>query len=129
MNRPSLNIAKTPHCYPIGEGCGGLPAWACNNDARKLLAAIRLERPMISLATYRDPPAEQRYAGRNAALLRRMFNTAFAVMLDDLSQQYVPVEPGRPQSAPYRAAHDGLINWHRVNNADALIRRVLGDDA
>lgn len=90
---------------------GDMPTWASTNEARALLAAIKLNPPHITvyddgLSTWNG----HRYAGRNAAQLRDLF----ALTFDDMLQHS-------------RIDRDALVAWRKVNNADAVIARVLGD--
>ncbi len=103
-----------------------LPAWAQSSEARALLAAIKLEQPRR--ANYDATGFEVRqYVGPNAAKLRQLFDRTFQQMMNDVEALRRQVAPGMPQSAEYRAAHDGLAKYARENGADVLIARVLGD--
>lgn len=94
-----------------GTDMASLPTWARTHEAIQLLAAIKLQRPHIIV--YDDGLSAwngRRYTGRNAALLREMFDTAFHGML-----QHPTLE------------HNTLVAWREANNADVLIARTLGE--
>lgn len=103
---PSLSIVEATRQ-------ADLPTWARTSEARQLLAAIRLQRPHI---TVHDDGLSawngRQYSGRNAAQLRNLFDLTF----DDMLQHS-------------RLDRDDLVAWRKVNNADAVISKLLGESS
>ncbi len=125
---PTPASRAIPSLSPVrGAEQANLPTWAQTSEARALIAAIKLERPLTKLADIGDP--HPRYAGKNATRLRELFDRTFDLMTADLDKLRVPVAPGRSQPDTYWAAHDALVAWRKVNNSDALIARLIGDRA
>ncbi len=135
IHLPIAASTNTPHRVgdnqpaPDRGGRGStLPAWAQSEEARAILAAIRIERPSINV--YDDGLSAwngRRYAGRNATRLRALFVPTYDTMIAWVDAAAVKVEPGRPQPELYYQRHDAVAAWAREFGPDRVISIVLGE--
>lgn len=122
--RAPTAIAPNIAVKEAGRDSLSLPAWARNTECRLLLSLIEEERPERKRVLTRcldGTAADFGYAGKNAARLRAIWEVT-RVALREWSS-------AAPTRALFQARRDAVIAYHEEFGADALIARLLGDEA